>query len=380
MEERLRQNFFLAVRMGLLLILEGYIVLSRWDVTGVPSGVLLPLALFIAAMSLKELVSGKMKIPFFAAAAVLLIIMVRALGMEFFLLGILFYYEILHCIKPSLLLYCLPLPAAFVSTPLRLSTQLIIVLMLALVYIQNDFVVDSYRRQTMEDDVNEQHLKHDMYRREHEMQEQLRKNLLQTENQILEEREQLSQKLHDKLGHSINGSIYQLEAIKVLLEKDPASSRTMLQAVIDQMRGGMDEIRAILRKERPKKYRIAMIQLEKLCEDCRQKGVEATLTAEGDLSQVPEKYLEIILDNAYEAVSNSMKYAKCTAITISVRVLNKMVRCSISDNGIGCREIVDGMGISGMRRRIREANGVIDFDTEMGFTINMLLPLQERDK
>jgi len=380
MNERLRDNFFVAVRMGLLIMLEGYIVLSFPEITGASSGVLLLLALFIAAMSLKELVSGQKKIPFFAAAAILLIVMLKTLGVEFFLLGILLYYEILHCIKPGYMLYLLPLPAAFIPTSFDTYTQVLIVLLLGFVYAQNDFVVESYRRQTQEDSVAEQHLKHDMYRREHEMQEQLRKNLLQTENQILEEREQLSQKLHDKLGHSINGSIFQLEAVKVLLEKDPAASCTMLQAVIDQMRGGMDEIRAILRKERPKKYRIAIIQLEKLCEDCRHKGVDAALTTEGDLSQVPEKYLEILLDNAYEAVSNSMKYAKCTAISISIRVLNQMVRCSISDNGIGCREIVDGMGISGMRRRIREINGVIDFETEMGFTINMLLPLQERDR
>lgn len=380
MDERLRQNFFTAVRIGLLLILEGYIVLSRSAVTGAPSGVLLLLALFIAAMSLKELVGSKMKIPFFAAAAVILFVMIKSLGIEFFLLGILLYYELLHCVKPGYMLYLLPLPAAFIPTSFDTYTQVLIVLLLGFVYAQNDFVVESYRRQTQEDCETEQHLKHDMYRREHEMQEQLRKNMLQTENQILEEREQLSQKLHDKLGHSINGSIYQLEAIKVLMEKDPTASRTMLQAVIDQMRGGMDEIRAILRKERPKKYRIAMIQLEKLCEDCIQKGVDATLNTEGDLSQVPEKYLEIILDNAYEAVSNSMKYAKCTAVNINIRVLNQLVRCSISDNGAGCREFVDGMGISGMRRRIREVNGIIDFETEMGFTINMLLPLQERDK
>ena len=85
--------------------------------------------------------------------------------------------------------------------------------------------------------------------------------------------------------------------------------------------------------------------------------------------------MEAILDNAYEAVSNSMKYAKCSKIKISIFVLNQMIRCSIADNGIGCKEIVDGMGISGMRKRIRELNGILDFETEAGFTINMLLPL-----
>ena len=35
----------------------------------------------------------------------------------------------------------------------------------------------------------------------------------------------------------------------------------------------------------------------------------------------------------------------------------------------------DGMGIAGMRRRVRSVNGIPDFETELGFTINMLLPL-----
>ena len=96
---------------------------------------------------------------------------------------------------------------------------------------------------------------------------------------------------------------------------------------------------------------------------------------EGELSKVSEKYLEIILDNAFEAVSNSLKYAKCTKIDIKIHVLNQMVRCSISDNGVGCDAIEDGMGIAGMRRRVREVNGILDFETEIGFTINILLPL-----
>ena len=55
--------------------------------------------------------------------------------------------------------------------------------------------------------------------------------------------------------------------------------------------------------------------------------------------------------------------------------MNKMVRCSISDNGVGCKEIADGMGLAGMRRRMRDINGILDFESEVGFIINMLLPL-----
>lgn len=375
MSEQLRENYFLAVRIGLLLIMEVYIALSQFILIGASARVLLLLALFVGTMTGRELVGRDKKWILFGMSVLLLIVMLAVLGKEFLLLGILLCYEWISNVKPGIVWYFMPLAIACVPSGTGISIQIMLTLLLGVIYIQHDFVVESYRKQTEEDTVLEQRLKHNIYKKEHEIQEEKKRGLLMAENQVLEERAQLSQTLHDKLGHSINGSVYQLEAIKVLMEKEPETSEKMIQTVIDQLRTGMDEIRGILRKERPKKYKLAILQLEKLCEECRQKGVEASLVTEGDLSGVPEKYLEIILDNAYEAVSNSLKYAKCTEIDMKIHVMNQIVRCSIKDNGIGCGEIVDGMGISGMRHRVRDVNGILNFDTETGFTINMLLPL-----
>lgn len=375
MEERFREHYFVLLRIALLLILEIYIVLSQSVVTGASEWVLLILALFIGVVAGKELVERWTRVLFLGIAGILLFIILFTLGSTFTLLGVFLCYEILAHFRPCIFWYFLPLGFAFVPSVIGSSVQLMIAVLMGLLYCQHDFVVESYRKQTKEDTIMEQTLKHSMNRKEHKMQEEVRKSLLLAENQILEERAELSQTLHDKLGHNINGSVYQLEAVKVLMEKEPETSKKMVQAVIEQLRGGMDEIRVILRKERPKKYKLAILQLEKLCEDCRSKGVEAELITEGELKAIPEKYLEVILDNAYEAVSNSMKYAKCTKIKISVHILNQMIRCSISDNGVGCKEVIDGMGISGMRKRMREINGILDFEAEAGFTINMLLPL-----
>lgn len=377
MGEQLRDHYFLAVRIGLLLVLEIYIVLSQSVLTGASARVLLLLALFVGVIAGKELVERHRRGIFFALAAALLFLTIVLLGNAFLLLGIFLCYEVLTYLKPGIVWYFLPIGIACIPGEPDMCMQIIVALLIGIIYFQHDFVVCAYRQQAKEDTIAEQSLKHSIYHREHEMQEEVRKSLLMAENQMLEERARLSQTLHDKLGHSINGSVYQLEAVKVLMEREPETSKKMIQTVIDQLRDGMDEIRAILRKERPKKYKLAMLQLEKLCEDCRTKGVRAQFITEGELSQVPEKYLEIILDNAYEAVSNSMKYAKCTRIDIKVHVLNQIIRCSISDNGVGCAEIVDGMGISGMRHRVREVNGILDLESENGFTINMLLPLKD---
>ena len=375
MSEKLRENYFLAVKICLLLSIELYTALSQSVFTGASGKVLLLLALSVGAMTGKELLEKKWKCICFIALIVIWFILYSAIHNAFLLMGILVCYEVISYLRPSIIWYFSPLIIVFVESGISTYIQFVIVGLVGTIYIQHDFIVESYRKQTAEDNISEQLLKKNIYQKEHQMQEEMKKGLLQAENQLLEERAQLSQTLHDKLGHNINGSVYQLEAIKVIMEKEPETSKKMIQGVIDQLRTGMDEIRAILRKERPKKYRLATIQLEKLCEDCCVKGVEASLVTEGDLADVPDKYLEVILDNAYEAVSNSMKYARCTKIEIKIHVMNQMVRCSISDNGVGCKNIEDGMGISGMRRRVREVNGILDFDTEVGFTINMLLPI-----
>ena len=265
----------------------------------------------------------------------------------------------------------------FGEISLEEHVQIIIVTFMLLFYMQHEFVVTSYERQMMEDTITQQGMKRDMQSQATEVREQMKKNIIMSENRILEERAELSQTLHDKLGHNINGSIYQLEAAKVIMDKDPDKARNILQAVIDQLRTGMDEIRAILRKERPEKKQMALLQLYELCEDCNRKGVETEMETEGDLSRIPSDMWEIILDNAFEAVSNSMKYARCDHIDIAIVVMNKMVRCTISDNGVGCSDIVDGMGLSGMRKRVRIVGGTIDFESESsnGFKVNVLLPL-----
>lgn len=375
MEENFREHYFIVLRIAILFMLEMYITLSKLILTGISAKIFLFLALFLGINAGKELVEQRYRILVLAAAGLLLLLGWFLLGTTISLLAIFLCYEVLEYVRPRFPWYLLPLGMEFVFQSDHFGVEILLTFLIGILYVQHDFVVDSYQKQAKEDIMVEQTLKHDLNQREHEMQEEVRKSFLQAENQLLEEREALSQTLHDRLGHSINGSVYQLEAVKVLMEKEPEVSRKMLQSVIEQLRSGMDEIRQILRKERPKKYKLAILQLEQLGEECRSKGVEAELVIEGELKEIPEKYLEVILDNAYEAVSNSMKYAKCSEIKIGIYVLHQMVRCSISDNGIGCKEIVDGMGISGMRKRMRQMNGILDFETEAGFTINMLLPL-----
>ena len=375
MGERVKDNLFITVRVVLMLIFSIYGFLKMGISTGVSVKVLLLVSFFIAAIAAKEMVGRKVQAICLLIAVALFVALLYFGGKGFVLLGVLLGFEILAYLRAGFMWFFLPYLIALIPGVGEAIVMMIVITLMTICYVQHEIVIASYKKQVMEETIAEQSLKRDIESRENEAKAELKKNLLQAENHILEEKAALSQTLHDKLGHNINGSIYQLEASKVIMDMDPEKTKEMLQGVIDQLRTGMDEIREILRRERPEKKRMALLQLYELCEDCNRKGVEAELTTEGDLTTVSNEVWEVILDNCFEAVTNSMKYSKCKHINIVIIVMNKLLRCTISDDGIGCSKIVDGMGISGMRQRIRKLGGNIDFETEAGFKVSMLLKL-----
>ena len=385
-EKILKEKYFLVVRIIIVLLFSVYGMLEINQETGVSEWILLLISLYISMICLKEFTEGKKKLLFLLVAAGAAVGLIGYGGPGFIFLGAFLYYEFLLCLNANQIWYYMIYLTVVIERfflvrfwgdeSMNGLIQIIILTFMLVFYMQHEFVVTDYEKQMMEDTITQQGLKRDMLYQESQAKEAMEKSLLMSENKILEERAALSQTLHDKLGHNINGSIYQLEAIKVLMENDPDRAKGMTQAVIDQLRTGMDEIRAILRKERPEKKQMALLQLHQLCADCNDKGVEAELSIEGDTALIQNDRWEVILDNTFEAVTNSMKYSKCKSITITIVVMNKMVRCTVSDDGIGCDKLVDGMGLSGMRQRVRLIGGTIDFETHPGFKVSMLLPLE----
>lgn len=375
MKEPFRENYFAVLKLLIAFVLELYVIINTNILSGASGQVLLLSALFIAAITFFELSRGKKQLLFWIMEGISLATLIVFYEPGFTLLLAIWILDIISIKTVETGWYLLGYITIVFTQNIHIKNHIVIITFLIIIYFQHGAVIHSYKSQLKEEELREQKLKKNINQNEAVYREEICRSLSVTENRILEEKTRLSQALHDKLGHSINGSIYQLEATKVLLETEPETCEAMLQAVIDNLRGSMDEIREILRQERPDKSKLAMLQLQGICDDCRKMNIDAKIVTKGNLTEIPDKYLEIILDNTFEAVSNALKYAKCTKIRIKIIVMNQLVRCTISDNGVGCAEIIDGMGISGMRKRMRSVNGILDFETDMGFIINMLLPL-----
>ena len=383
MQERMLKNYFIILKIILAVSELAYITFFSKEGTGIAitSELLVLSGLFLFGIMLFEIVKVEKKQ--WAAVAIMteafaVCILMLQVNETFFLLCPFVVLDILVLVQMVKLFWLLMLGMFFLDWQNRIS-YLAIATVLGITYFQHYVILDSVKREIQKRELSEVNLKKDISRQQADYRQQVDRNRLSYENQVLQEKAKLSQALHDKLGHSINGSLYQLEAVKVLMREEPDRSKQMLTLVIDNLRGSMDEIREILRREKPTAKQLALVQLYELCDKCKDEyNIEASIRMEGDGVRIPESYWEIILDNCYEAVSNALKYARCTQIDVEIIVMNQMIRCTVQDNGCGCETIKDGMGLTGMKNRVRSLGGYLDTNGEFGFRINMLLPYEQK--
>lgn len=302
------------------------------------------------------------------------------LGMKFCSGGFIVLLPVTVCDAVSLLKlssYLFPVSLMGIMMTQDKFTYFLLCLLTAVIYWQHSGMILKYRKYAENYEEQELQLKNSIETSAADFQNEIRRTNLHYENIMLQDKARLSQALHDKLGHRINGSIYQLEACRAIAADNPDKADEILARVTQSLRDGMDEIRAFLRSERPDSRRAALLELNLLCEKCKsQYGIEAQLTMEGDSGRINEKMWSVIYDNCCEAVTNAMKYAQCDRMRIEIRVLNQMLRCCVSDNGKGCAHIRDGMGLEGIKRRVAQLGGTAHISGDDGFRINMLIPIE----
>ncbi|MEC2351681.1 sensor histidine kinase [Bacillus toyonensis] len=192
----------------------------------------------------------------------------------------------------------------------------------------------------------------------------------------LEERNRLSQEIHDKIGHSMTGALIQMEAAKRLMEIDKEKSAELLQNAIHISKDGIESIRITLKNMKPPTEQIGIHRMKLFIEEFAGKhDVNIPFVYKGNLDMISPIQWKIIGENVTEALTNAMKYADATVISIDIHVLNKMVKVQVKDNGKGAALVKNGLGIMGMEERTASVNGKIIVDGTSGFSVTMLLPI-----
>jgi signal transduction histidine kinase len=193
----------------------------------------------------------------------------------------------------------------------------------------------------------------------------------------IEERNKIAQQIHDNIGHTISGSLMQLELAKLIIDKDSEKSKQVIEKVIEVLRDGMENIRVTLRKIKPPPEQLGINRIKLLLNEFTLNGIETSFLYEGNVDKINFAMWKVIYENIKEALTNAGKYSKAANVVVKIEVLNKIIKVSVKDNGVGTinsKTIEKGLGLLGMEERIQSLNGKIIIDGSDGFSIIMLIP------
>ena len=184
----------------------------------------------------------------------------------------------------------------------------------------------------------------------------------------IEERRRFSARIHDKLGHSISGSIILLEAAKLSVRTNPDNAEKCIATVTDNLRSGVDDIRKALREERPDSKLIGISELKEILDSAKAKyGIETRLEIKGDADKITFQIWNCIKENLVEAITNTLKHSKATEFSLTVTVLNKIIRAELRDNGGGSGSFKKSTGLTAIEERTVLAGGKCVFLMEPSY-------------
>ena len=195
----------------------------------------------------------------------------------------------------------------------------------------------------------------------------------------LEERNRLSARLHDKVGHSISGSIVMLEVAMLQMKNNPEQALISMQKATGHLREGVDDIRLALREERPIRSDIGSNDIQLLLDEVNAKHELHTIYhTKGNLEQIGFELWECIKANTMELITNVLKHSKATAFTVDISVMTSMIKVTYFDNGVCKGKFIKGLGLEAVEERTIKCNGKCFFEMgEMRFKVTNIFLIEK---
>ena len=192
----------------------------------------------------------------------------------------------------------------------------------------------------------------------------------------LEERNKISARLHDKIGHTISGTLLQLEASKIVFKNDKEKGLSMIDSCTENLRKGMEEIRMTLRNIKPVEEELGINRIRKILDEkIKDTNIKGKLIYNGDLDKVNSKMWIVFIHIITELTTNSIKYSNGNLIQVKIEILNKFIKLEVSDNGFGCEKIQKGIGLKNIEESVLNLNGKLIINSDDNFTVIVLIPV-----
>jgi signal transduction histidine kinase len=196
-----------------------------------------------------------------------------------------------------------------------------------------------------------------------------------------EERKSISRELHDEIGQMLTGLRMELGSLSraagsPAFEERLSSAKKLAEESLRSIRN----LALLLRPSMLDDLGLEPALRWQAKEFSLLSGTPATVEVQGQLDGLPEAIRICLYRVIQEALTNCMKYASATRVTIAIGHEIDLVTASVTDNGKGFqqnRRAGPGLGLVGMEERVRALQGRLTISSEVGrgTTIQLSLPV-----
>jgi signal transduction histidine kinase len=198
---------------------------------------------------------------------------------------------------------------------------------------------------------------------------------------VLEERNQLAAEIHDALAQSLTGITMQLGVAEEQLATKEGDLLPQIQRANEIAKFGLAEARRSILSLRSSAIEQSGLTttLQRLVEHS---NVAGRLRCDFRSDNIPEERLppriqHELLRFAQEAISNAVRHAKPTAVSVTLRWDPPHLILKVKDNGSGISsaslEKSEGFGLGNMRTRASQIDGKLEIQTAAGHGTSIVL-------
>ncbi|KYP81598.1 hypothetical protein AYW79_02870 [Ferroacidibacillus organovorans] len=196
----------------------------------------------------------------------------------------------------------------------------------------------------------------------------------------LAERAHIARDIHDGVGHQLTSLIVSLQAIDLMLPDDPHGAKTRIPELLSVARESMSDVRSAVIAWSKDETKLGLSALRGLVHQTEARaGIPSTFHADAKQVEWPNSVSVTLYRILQEALTNAVRHAKTSTLTVCVEEADEQVTLRVVDDGIFTRHADPpvGYGISQMRERSREAGGtlIIRANEPHGMIIEATLPL-----
>ncbi|HWJ08017.1 MAG TPA: GAF domain-containing sensor histidine kinase [Nocardioides sp.] len=194
-----------------------------------------------------------------------------------------------------------------------------------------------------------------------------------------EERRRIRRDLHDGFGPALSGIVFQLEAARMTVDRDPQRAREQLEAVSTQVQDVVADVRRLVHDLRPPALDDRGL-VGALRQQAEALSLPLAVTTDGDLAgRLPAAVEVAAYRIAGEALTNIARHARATDVRLRLDVAGDDLLLEVVDDGVGIDPgRVAGVGLSSLRERAAELGGTttVTSPPDGGTVVSARLPLR----